>query len=129
MRASWAFALAAGALAAAVWWLSAQPAAALAGVAPTHDKLVHAAVWAALAGATTLATWPRLGPWRSAALAIALAVGYGVVDELHQRGTAGRDASAWDLVADAIGSALGAAVAAGVVAPRVVYRRRDDDPA
>ena len=90
---------------------------------------MHAGAWAALAGAITLAVWPRLGPWRSALLAIGITAGYGVVDELHQRRAPGRDSSGWDLVADVIGGGIGASVAAAVVAPRVVYRRRHGDPA
>lgn len=48
--------------------------------------------------------WPRLEP-RVAALVMLLVGGYGVIDELHQRATGGRQSSAMDVVTDLAGAA------------------------
>lgn len=89
--------------------------------APDHvDKLFHAAAWALLAALIALGA--RARGWRPRAilaLAIALAIAYGVVDELHQSTVPGRDASLLDLVADAVGAVVGSAGAA--------YARRHGD--
>ena len=72
---------------------------------PGDDKVVHAAVYAVL-GALLRVALGRTGP------AIALAAAYGVTDEVHQAFVPGRDADAFDWIADAVGSALGALFAA-----------------
>ncbi len=45
--------------------------------------------------------WPALGP-RVRAAVLLLVGGYGVIDELHQRSTGGRHASAMDVVTDLV---------------------------
>jgi hypothetical protein len=70
------------------------------------DKVTHGAVYAVI-GALWALAMPR--PGRAAALtALAIAVGFGITDELHQSLVPGRDASVLDLVADAVGGAIGA---------------------
>ena len=71
------------------------------------DKLVHAAVFAVLAGAMGYATGMRGRPMLVLAFCGALTVG--ALDELHQMSLSGRSAGWDDLVADAIGAALGSA--------------------
>ncbi len=52
--------------------------------------------------------------------AIVFAVGYGIVDELHQSAVPGRVASAWDVLSDACGSLAGVwLLHRRLVAPRV----------
>lgn len=101
---------AAAALAAVVAVLSSRPADDLGPDALWKvDKLVHGATWCALAALIAIGGVAR--GWRgvaAAAVAIALAAAYGVVDELHQAHTPGRDASVGDAVADAVGAVVGA---------------------
>ncbi len=52
---------------------------------------------------------PRRIGWRTAALAIAIAVTYAVTDEMHQWFVPGRSADVADLIADAIGVCAGTA--------------------
>ncbi|MBP6628937.1 MAG: VanZ family protein [Kofleriaceae bacterium] len=75
------------------------------------DKLEHALAWLVLAALLAQATAAGRG-WRRLVLAVGLAIGFGVVDELHQASVPGRDSSLADLVADAIGAGLGATLAA-----------------
>lgn len=62
---------------------------------------------------------PRQIDWRTAALAIAIAVTYAVTDEMHQWFVPGRSADVADLIADAIGVCTGTAAcwAWGIIAP------------
>lgn len=66
------------------------------------DKLIHAAIYAALAALLYRATGRPL-------LAIALTVAYGCTDELHQALVPGRMSDPFDALADAIGACLGVA--------------------
>ncbi|MDO8450791.1 MAG: VanZ family protein [Rhodoferax sp.] len=75
-------------------------------VPPPWDKLVHAAVFAVLAGAIGYASGLR--GRRASALAFFGALTVGVLDELHQMRLPGRSAGWDDLAADAFGAALGA---------------------
>jgi len=75
------------------------------------DKIVHAVEFAVLA----ILIWHvarRCGFGLRAALIIAVvvAIGYGVLDELHQGFTPGRFPSIFDVVADAVGALLGVAL-------------------
>lgn len=56
-----------------------------------------------------LRTWFAF-TWRVAAAAIVIAVLYGLTDEIHQSFVPGRDASAADLLLDAIGATIGVAI-------------------
>jgi VanZ family protein len=72
------------------------------------DKAAHAGVWSVLAYCLRRA----LGRGRMrTALAIALAIAYGALDELHQSVTPGREMSGWDVLADAVGACFGALLA------------------
>ena len=71
------------------------------------DKVLHAAAYAALG-----LTWcwalssPARPVWRTALLAFAVAVTWGLSDEYHQSHVPGRVASWGDVAADAVGAAL-----------------------
>ena len=91
---------------AVVFWLSS-----LAEVPGTHyfwDKLLHAVGYAGL-GVLALRAFhggfvrPRPAPTMYAAGAVIL---WGISDEFHQSFVPGRNASVWDVLADAVGFAL-----------------------
>lgn len=75
---------------------------------PHFDKLIHALLFAVLAGlvARALALRRRRSARRVVALTFALCVGYGVATELAQRRFFDRSAELGDLAADAAGAAL-----------------------
>ena len=73
---------------------------------PPWDKLVHACVFALLAGAMGYASGLRGARMVLAGFCAAMAVG--VADEWHQIFLPGRSAGLDDLAADAIGAAAGA---------------------
>ncbi len=76
---------------------------------PRHwDKLAHFAAWALLAVLLARGVRGRGGLWAP----LAMAVVYGLVDEVHQSFVPGREMSALDLLADALGAAAGVGIAA-----------------
>ena len=84
------------------------------------DKLAHTCAYAVLGflalrafrgGVADLAPWPTLA-------ALLLTVSYAGLDELHQSGVPGRDASGMDWLADTVGAALAVAATAGLAALR-----------
>ena len=75
------------------------------------DWMTHGAGYAVLAVLACRALaggFDRPVTARAAALAVAIAVLYGVTDELHQSFVPGRVADAWDLLKDAGGAVAGA---------------------
>ena len=101
----------------AIFVLSAQPSVPLPKGVFGADKIAHFIAYGVLAAA--IALWPSRGAWRArpfrtAILVFALAALYGATDEFHQSFVPGRDMSAYDLLADAIGAALGATGGAAV---------------
>lgn len=90
------------------------------------DKLFHVIAYTAIAGALRLAfdkPYARrvFTPLMRSAATVAIAVGYGVLDEIHQLYVPFRYASGYDVIADAVGALIGTAVAHAVL-----YRRRRD---
>lgn len=82
----------------------------------SQDKLLHLGAYALLGAFVRSALdGARLPPAVAFLLAVALATVYGVTDELHQSLVPGRDMSAGDLLADALGAALGAWAAAHIL--------------
>jgi VanZ family protein len=79
---------------------------------PLKDKVLHMAVYGALALLFYRAcrlTWPdRLSPARLLVLSVCFATLFGMSDEIHQSFVAARQADAMDGVADFAGSLLGA---------------------
>lgn len=98
----------------AIFTLSAIPAGRMpAGQLWSFDKLIHAAVYAVLGLLVCRALARCLPGWRRvvvALVAVAATSAYGLSDEWHQSLVPGRDASGFDLLADAIGAALAAAI-------------------
>lgn len=90
-----------------LWVGGAQPVA-VGLVATPWDKVVHATVFALLAGAIGYVS--GLSGWRVVALAFVGALTVGALDEWHQAYLPGRSAGWDDLAADALGAALGATV-------------------
>ncbi|HUQ02825.1 MAG TPA: VanZ family protein [Kofleriaceae bacterium] len=90
----------------ALFALSAQSQLSVPGGFDFGDKIVHAAVYGLLAQFYALTA--ERSSRRVTLYAILGAVAYGVTDELHQSFVPGRDASVFDLVADAVGATLGA---------------------
>lgn len=74
-----------------------------------EDLLVHAAFYAVLGVflAYSLAP-PQIATWRRILFLTILVTAYGVFDEYHQSFVPGRDASAWDILADGLGGFLAA---------------------
>jgi len=101
--------------AAFIWWLSSQSSL---GILPRHvsDKLAHGllfglfalVLWRAAAG--SLRARPTV---RGVLLVAAFCAVYAAIDEIHQSFVPGRDASAFDALADVIGSGLVLAAAWG----------------
>jgi len=89
----------------AVAWLAFRPAVEVEAGLP-WDKANHASAFAVL---TFLAGrgWPRLSPAVLVLIMLAAGIGVELVQGVPQ---VGRDADAWDVVADAVGIALGWAV-------------------
>ncbi len=77
------------------------------------DKLAHFVEYGGLAGCYCL-WWGRnlwlKKPWLRVLVVVILTVAYGCTDEFHQSFTEGRDSSALDLVADAVGGLIGATI-------------------
>ena len=69
------------------------------------DKLVHSVVWAGMA----FLAWAAAAGRRPLAIFVALCV-VGVLDEVNQHFTPGRDAGLLDVAADALGAAVAIAV-------------------
>jgi len=95
-----------------LWLLSDQstlgPASFL-GRIPNGDKIAHAVAFGVLAALCFRPMAHRAVPVLSRApvlFAVAVALGYGLIDELHQARVPGRDPSVWDLSADLVGAAL-----------------------
>ncbi len=97
----------------ALLWASSR--ANLPGAEVLDDKLLHAAAYAVMAALAVRAFLGGLRPLRAGAVAAALllTIGYGAMDELIQSFVPGRQASLWDLAADALGAALATLVLAG----------------
>ncbi len=93
---------------AVIFFLSGRPDIELPG--PDSDKPLHSIGYAGLGALVARAAAGGLGRPVSlghAALAIAVATGYGVTDEWHQSFVPGRVADPLDLQADAIGAVIG----------------------
>lgn len=114
------------AYAAAIVYLSSlsHPARFLPGPLFAHaDKVVHALEYGVLAILCYRAFRYAAGPWMArypVVLAIVVAAGFGVTDELHQWFVPFRQPSGWDLLADSFGAGLAAGgwhLVSGTVGP------------
>ncbi len=78
--------------------------------AAVSDKSLHVLAYLGLAVLVLRAMAGRLPAritWRAALAALAISIGYGITDELHQLFVPGRFADVADVFADAIGASLG----------------------
>lgn len=90
------------------------------------DWLTHGSAYAILGGLACRALSGGLArplTLRQALLAVALATGYGVTDELHQGFVPNRNADPWDVVKDFGGGLVGSSVSLALA------RRRTGEPA
>lgn len=81
------------------------------------DKVVHAIAYAVLAALLTVASGRP-------AVAVLVAVAYGVSDEVHQAFVPGRSPDVLDLLADAVGAGIGAWTARALWRMRTAGARR-----
>ena len=106
--------------------LSSQPA--LPSPPGINDKMAHALSYGLL-GVLCLVglsagRWSGV-TWRRAAMAVVLAVLYGVTDEVHQAFVPGRSPDVADLAADALGATL---AVGGMGASAILFRGRSVAP-
>lgn len=112
---------------AVIFYLSSLPDPSL--PAGTTDKSWHAVGYMGLAMLICRALAGGLGRLvtpRVAVIAMAVAIGYGVSDELHQALVPGRSPDVNDLVADTIGACAGTAAswAWGIISATIRHERR-----
>jgi VanZ family protein len=104
-----------------IWWLSSMPITLPLASIPWRDKAAHLFEYGLLGLLDARAvrrTWPGLLPGRAWAGAAVLTASWGYLDEIHQAFVPGRNASAYDLLADVVGAGV------GVVAYAVIARMR-----
>ena len=115
--------LVAVALMAIIWWFSSRPGA---GPSP-HTELVRflerKAAHVVLFGALWVAWWAAFGR-RLVAVAAALTVAYGAIDEFHQHHVPGRTGTVRDVAIDALGVALAIILTGAVTTPRAAVAGR-----
>ena len=89
---------------------------------PLRDKGVHLveyAILGVLVVHAAMRTWPAHSRWRTALVGLTIGISWGLIDEFHQAFVPGRDASALDLIWDAIGVVVGTGLRLGLHAIRV----------
>lgn len=90
-----------------IFFLSSQPDVPAPELFPQQDKVAHLLVFGVLGLLLALSLSPPVvATWWRVLLITALVMAYGVTDELHQYFVPGREASAWDIVADTVGGFL-----------------------
>jgi VanZ family protein len=100
-------------IAGAIWFLSAQSILPQPKGVLGIDKVQHIIAYLSLAGTAGLWISPRFWQARRVPAFVLVAIiasAYGVIDEVHQYFTPGRDCNVWDWVADTLGAVLGATV-------------------
>ncbi len=97
-------------------------------VAVLPDWSTHAGAFAVLSVLACRALGGGLGlpvSRRDVLLAVVLSTVYGVSDEFHQSFVPGRDATAWDVLKDAVGALIGVWLYRRVVVPRFGLHQRE----
>jgi VanZ family protein len=106
-----------------IWWFSSRPGA---GPSP-HTELVRflerKAAHVVLFGALWVVWWAAFGR-RLVAVAAALTVAYGAIDEFHQHHVPGRTGTVRDVAIDALGVALAIILTGAVTTPRAAVAGR-----
>ena len=98
-----------------IFWLSAQPKAPLGWLVEeveNGDKVGHAALYLVLGALLWRALRYRYSRWKAVGVATAVAVVYGITDEVHQLFVPGRSFELLDLTADGFGAAVSAVLLA-----------------
>jgi VanZ family protein len=100
-------------IAGGIWYLSSQSTLPRVKGILGFDKFQH--LFAYLVLSVAIGLWISPASWRKRRvlgffLTAAIASIYGVIDEVHQYFTPGRDCNIWDWIADTLGAILGAAV-------------------
>ncbi len=94
-----------------IFVLSSQPSLPAVSLFSGADLLAHAVVFGILGALLSRSLAPsRVTAWRRVLLITMLVAVYGITDEYHQSFVPGRDASAWDVLADGLGGLLAAAI-------------------
>lgn len=94
-----------------IFFLSAQPSLPIVSLFSGADLLAHAAFYGVLCVLLVGSlVRPQVRTWKRVLILTILVIAYGVTDEYHQSFVAGRDASAWDILADGMGGFLAAVV-------------------
>ena len=104
-----------------IWLLSSLPSTVSFDDFPLGDKGIHLleyAILAALCAGALARTRPRMGHRTQLVAAVAVAVFWGLLDEIHQAYVPTRHADSADVVADVVGAMLGALCFIGVRALR-----------
>jgi len=92
------------------------------------DKIGHALAYAVLGALALRALSNSRADFRTAAIAVAIAVAYGLTDEYHQLHVPGRSFDLYDLAADSLGAGVAVmwtALLKGVAANGRRTKRRD----
>jgi len=110
-RAAWALWLPVLGVMALIFWGSSQPSEDLPGLfaIPHLDKVAHLIEYGVLGLTLARPLGRSLRGYALIAAVAAIALAYGVTDEVHQISVPGRDFSIMDMTVDLIGAALGAA--------------------
>jgi VanZ family protein len=95
-----------------IWFLSSQSILPQPKGILGFDKIQHLIAYLVLAG--TIGPWISPEFWRTRRVLAFILVtiitsAYGVIDEIHQYFTPGRDCNVWDWIADTLGAVLGSA--------------------
>ena len=79
---------------------------------PYSDKILHFGVYLSLSGfvARALAATTSLAPRRAFLIAVAAALAYGILDEIHQSFVPSRTADVFDAMTDGFGGVAGTVV-------------------
>ena len=93
---------------------------------PVWDKLMHVAAYGVLGVLAMRAFHGGAGRlrWGASLAAVALTVGYGAIDEVHQSFVPGRDPSGWDVMADFVGAMAAVGVMGTLSGLRLLHDRR-----
>lgn len=90
-----------------IFFLSAQPSLPIVSLFYGADLLAHVAFYGVLCVLLVRSLVPpQVRTWKRVLILTILVIAYGVTDEYHQSFVAGRDASAWDILADGTGGFL-----------------------
>lgn len=111
------------------WYLSSQPTIAHMPTFWNADKVVHMICFAGLVGAWTFwftkTSW-NTKYWRNIFFCITIVAFYGIIDEIHQSFTPGRDANIFDWLADFIGAIIGSFAGSWIMTGKFIdmFRKR-----